>query len=409
MVTRLHHFLIFFPLSLVASVGLGQTVSPLQQVMSTSSLISRPQVFRDMQAKILETVHNNSPGLHLDDFYEEMSAARTRFVRVIHEARFRLIAVQDSIKIVTPKKDTLSIALLSRRDSLRVVEALERLRIQFAVTLGQYLVQHVEEALPKEKKDAIIATLFQVLNSSGISQSNYSGASNGEYLEGIAHIAIDCVFDQVQSNATTMLSAVVARRNDLEGNIRKIDSLLVYSADDLEQRLAIALDRAEYAVNHAIAQASDLLLKGNTGIGISKGTGSFGGGIYLAYTSPHIQFGLYANSQFGKGDTSATASKSLFGLHLQYATDKLQVDFLYSLLNLGSAASNEMGGGISYRMSPAFILGIALFGEGSKLQFSSYGITITPTMNGAPTVFLGLKRVDGSFVMQTSFPIGSSN
>ncbi len=73
--------------TLFVSSAYGQTASPLQQVMSTSSLISRPQVFRDMQAEILKKVHNNSPGLHLNEFYEEMSAARTRFVRVIHDAR----------------------------------------------------------------------------------------------------------------------------------------------------------------------------------------------------------------------------------------------------------------------------------------------------------------------------------
>jgi len=363
-----------------------------------------------MQSEILKKVHNNSPGLHLNDFYEEMSTTRTRFVRVVHDARFRLILVQDTIKIMTPKKDTLRVVVPPKADSMRIAKALNKLRAQCAVSLEGYLIQSARDVLPQDKKEAIIATLFQVLNSSGMSQSDYSGASRDEYLNRIAKIAIDYVFDKVQSNVDTMISDVVARRNDLGQNVGTIDSLLVSSADEIERCLSMALDRAEYAVNNAIAHASDLLVRGNTGIGISKGSGSFGGGIYVAFTRPHFQVGAYANSQFGKGDTSTTASKSLFGLHVQYATDEWQVEFLCSLRNLGLIASNELGAGASYRMTSAFIVGIALFGEGNNLKSSSYGgITITSTSNGAPTIFLGLKWIDRSFVMQTTFPIGSSN
>lgn len=387
----------------------AQGVSPLQQVMSTSSLISRPQVFRDMQSKILEKVSSTSPGLHLDDFYDEMSKARTHFIRRIHEARFRLSYARDTISILTLDKSTLTIALASGTDSLNLADVLGKLKREFADRLGQYLVAEVAVVLPPDKKDAIVATLFQVLNSSGLSPADYSGSSSDEYLRGIARIAIDYTFDKAQASSPMTLSAVMLKQANVGQAVRTIDSLLVSSADDLERRIVVVLDRVEYVVNNAVAQASNILVRGNTGIGISKGSGTFGGGIYFAYTSPRFQAGLYANSQFGKGDATTTVTKSLFGLDVQFATDRWQVELLYSMLGEESGSSNETGGGISYRVTPAFIVGIALFCEGSNLKLSSYGITLTPTSNGAPTIFLGLKKVDGSLLMQTSFPIGSSN
>ncbi|MDA0748698.1 MAG: hypothetical protein O2954_19445, partial [bacterium] len=54
----------------------GQTLSSLHQVLSSSSLIDRPQVFRDLQSAIRDSIGNVEPGLRLNGFYSRMSTAR---------------------------------------------------------------------------------------------------------------------------------------------------------------------------------------------------------------------------------------------------------------------------------------------------------------------------------------------
>jgi len=416
MVTRLHHFLIFFPLSFVASVGLGQTVSPLQQVMSTSSLISRPQVFRDMQTKVLEKLHGTTPGLHLDDFYKDMSDARTVFLQRLNRARW--------ILALSPDSNTLLIRLDSAsapmKLNLRAVHDLVSLDTLFARLRpgATELVYFQLDALVRQafrgiQQEALVAELFRVLNSSGFSESSYGAGDQKMYLNGIAGIIVDYVTnyakDFLQTQANLSLPSSIPDKDRAEF-VRTVEKALNEGMDEFEHRFLRVLDKVEYAVNDVIASASTYLLRGNTGLGISKGTGSFGGGLYVAYSMPFLQAGLYVNSQFAAADTNQSVTRSLFGVHFQGALDRLQIDLLASFLRGDpSGSKQEYGLGISCRVSNGLIVGGALFIQGPKNGLASYGISFAPTASGAPTLFLGVTKENGHFLMQTCFPIGSSN
>ncbi|HLX12938.1 MAG TPA: hypothetical protein VKS81_09000, partial [Bacteroidota bacterium] len=61
---------------LAISPALGQNVSPLFQVMSSSSLIDRPQLFRDMDNNIDSNLAKVQPGLNVDYFKDKMTLLR---------------------------------------------------------------------------------------------------------------------------------------------------------------------------------------------------------------------------------------------------------------------------------------------------------------------------------------------
>ena len=394
----------------------GQSISPLQQVMATSSLITSPQVFRDMQSEILKKERGTSPGLHMDDFYKEMSDARTRLIQIIHRTKNEVNITKDSARC-SLMSIVFNISLKEKKQEKEIIlsakEILDRIKLQAAKKFGTYLNNEAEHLFPKTEKDALIATLFQVLNSSGVSKIRYSGTTQEDYINGIALILVDYIFDYTMTylqNLDNPVDLTTIVEDKIKEIMEKVSEAFDQSVDKLEQSILKALDNVEYAVNDAISQASDFLVRGNTGIGISKGNGTFGGGIYLAYTTPSLQIGLYGNNQFGGGDTNKTTSESLIGIRLMGALDKVQVDLLISYLQ-GSpnGSESEYGFGISYRVSNSLVVGGVLFKQAKDEGIMSYGITLTPVEFNAPTVFLGVTKKDGTFIMQTSFPINPSN
>jgi len=418
MSTMLTRYIVPALLSSICFTALGQTSSPLQQVMSTSSLISTPQVFRDMQSDILKKAQGTTPGLRLDEFYKDMSDARTIFLKRLHDARL----------IVTPGKETLQLALGSTGLSvtiplqkgttdLTMASLIDLIRSEAAKVLEKHLASELANIFSSTQQEAITAALFRTLSASGLSTTAYPANSHEEYVRGIASIVVDFIIDQAKARirATAATMKLTSKLDDDPvGLCRELTTRFNAEADELEQKILKALDGAEYVVKDAMSQASSMLIRGNTGIAISKGSGAFGGGIYFAVKSPNLLFGAYANNQFGKGDTNQTVSKSLIGLHFQCAFNALrsefQVDALASYMNGDpNGSQGEYGGGISTNIVRPVIVGVAVFSGDGGRSVTSYGVTLSPAMPGSPTVFLGATRRDGKFIMQTSFPIGSSN
>jgi hypothetical protein len=404
--------------SLVWHPAGAQNVSPLEQVMSTSSLISTPQVFRDMQSDILKKAQGVTPGLHLDDFYKDMSDARTIFLKKIHDARLIVSPVEDKL-LLKLGSTGLSVSIPLKKDAgkLTVASVIDLIKAESSRTLEQYLSTELDNVFSGTQQEAITAALFRTLNASGLSTQSYSASSRAEYVRGIANILVDFVAEQARlriraSGAEATLNSVLDK--NLEGLCTELTTRFNAEADELEQKILRALDRAEYVVKDAMSQASNMLIRGNTGIAVSKGSGTFGGGIYFAVKSPNLQFGAYANNQFGKGDTNQSVSKSLVGLHFQAAFSavhsEFQVDALASYMSGDpNGSKGEYGGGISSNMIGPIIVGVAVFSGDGGWSVTSYGVTLSPAMPGAPTIFLGATRHDGKFIMQTSFPIGTSN
>lgn len=408
------------PICLAWCMAGAQTVSPLQQVMSTSSLITSPQVFREMQATILEKAQGTTPGLHLDAFYKEMSEARALLIDKIRKTRLRVdpYATNDSIAVSLSNTDLrVAIPLKIGGTDLSVVSVLDLVKGKASGLVENFLNTHLQRIFNGAQGKAIVATLFDALNNADLSDTSYSVSSDTGYAKGIANILVDYVVKRTRSRLETSgggvtMSTVV--RLKLEDVCKLLKDKFNDASAELEQSLLKALDKVEYAVQDAISSTSRFLVRGNTGIAISKGSGVFGGGIYFGVRMTNWQIGVYANNQFGKGDEKSSTSKSLFGAQLQFAflaCDKeFQVDALISKLNGDPGGSTaEWGGGISSKIFGPVVVGAALFGEDTGKSVTSFGITLTTAVPGAPTIFLGLTRQDKKFVMQTSFPIGSSN
>jgi hypothetical protein len=406
--------------SCLVTIAFAQTVSPLQQVMSTSSLITSPQVFREMQATILAKAQGTTPGLHLDDFYKEMSEARSLFIDEFHKTRLQVgpKATNDSIVVSLSNTDLrFAIPLKIGSAALSVDLALDSVKAKASGHVESFLKTNLAKIFNGDQEKAIVATLFQSLNDAGLSDKAHSADSLEGYVKGISEILVDYAVKRAKYRLEMLgvevkMSTVV--RSELEKSCKLIQDKFNDAADELEGSLLKALDKVEYAVQDAISRASSFLVRGNTGIAVSKGRGTFGGGIYLAVRWTNWQLGVYANNQFGKGDEKQTTSKSLFGAQVQFAfralNTEFQVDALGSTLTGDpSESTSEWGGGISAKIFGRVIVGAALFSEDGGKSVTSFGITLSPSVPSTPTIFLGLTRQDKKFVMQTSFPIGSSN
>jgi hypothetical protein len=253
-----------------------------------------------------------------------------------------------------------------------------------------------------------------ILSSSGIAKDLPSATTTEEYANNLAAILSERLINEFKKLMGLYYPEVDLYEpyGDPERLRGYIKAGLDTAAHNLQSLITRALNKAEHTVVDVINESSEILVRGNTGLAVTKGTGAFAGGIHFSLlVGSNLQFGVYGNGQFEKGDKTSSTSKSLLGFQARYASERLQGDLLGSYMKSDvEDVSNEFGAGLAVKVTDDIILGAALFGsfpKGKGFFRKSYGFTLRGTSTNSPTLLIGGARNDGPStpVFQVSFPI----
>jgi hypothetical protein len=398
----------------------AQTVSPLFQVMSSNSLINRSQVFRDLQQSIKDVHGTTKPGINLEYFYEKMSAVRESILAKIQAP------------VLQYKKD--SVLAFYRTDYLGGIRVEQVKRL---IDVLNHTEEKLENVLSKEikvalvslsddEKSAVIEALLVSLKTSGfVKDVNFGSTQDdriGHLSNAIAMAVIDEIkkriqqsspkiklfFDYTDKDKEEALSDLVAAVNNISDDV----------AENIRDFVTQALDNAEHEVAKVVNDINDWLLAGNIGLGVTKGSGAFAGGINFSFVGSTYQIGIYVNGQFNKNDSDKSPASSLLGFQARYAEDRWQLDGLASkLIGANQQENFEYGFGASYRANNDIVVGVAYFGlfespDGGQLHTiqSTYGFVFKGTAAVSPALLLGGMRTcdETRPIFQISFPINAA-
>ena len=397
-------------LFIFAAVLTAQTATPLYQVMSTNSLVDRPQVFRDMQDNLEKEFGSKTPGLQIEGLHEAIGSVREEIVEIFanphvtltnSNSRLTIKFSDRTIDIDLPNDDTLNKVWLLAKERLT-----EDLNKKIKAVLTSMNKSSSSTALI----DGVISALSQSELLAGIDIKAFSSYERTEKLSAIlSAIVVNAIEQKVERElAITDLKW----KSDLEKFRVMFENQLVVITSAIRGELITAMNTAENDLSKVIDEASNSLISANSGVGITQGKGSFSGGIYLsAYHDANWQLAAYANGQLNKGD-STKPTESLAGLHVRYGSERFQYDLLFAGLfgdeQFKAGDAGECGGGFSFRTS-GIVGGIAIYVLGSKLihPLFTIGGTIKPATAGGTGFLIGLQGEDGRWqpIIQTSFPI----
>jgi len=401
-----------FMLEIVAVSFLSaQSVSPLYQVMTTNSLIARPEVFRDMQQSLDDEFGKKTPGLQLEGLHEVFGDIREQIINllgrpyVIPNPANDNITVTDSVhwelRIKLPAGDT-----LNKIWTLMSVELSRRL----ADSLNNLLSPLNKTATSAALVDALVQGLLQSDLVSRVDVKPYEDLKGTQKL---SSILVEIMMKDVREKVERELSIYNMRwREDLKKFCESVERYLVEISTQVRTELIRLVNNAETELSNVIDDVSHKLIAANSGVGITKGRGSFSGGIYLtAYHNTNWQIGLYANGQLNQGDSTKPV-ESLMGGHMRFGSERFEYDLLFAILfgdkQFKAWSSGEIGLGLSTRFG-GVLAGSAVYILGSEIMHPQFtvGLTLRPATPGGAGFLLGLQGQNGNWqpIVQTSFPI----
>jgi hypothetical protein len=412
------HGLLLVPLVLLFPDFLySQTTSALTQVMATTSLIVRPDVFRVLQANTDIELTKVKPGLQIEGMHEAIGGIRDRLLDILTIKKPQYNGKSKPITLIlecaTARKAdywTITIQINSDADlKMTVKEIKQKIRENIQNKLDDVINSIGKPKLTAAFVSATSSLLLQINTDKNITLSD---ADNKEGTEKLAYILTEIVFGIIQQKIETIrgTSEVNCSVDDI-GNLMTDELTILLSR--IRTMLVTAFNRAEYELSCAIDETSQKLVAANTGIGITKGKGSFNGGLYVSIAAKtFFQFGVYVNGELSKSDSSQP-TESLIGTHLRFATDNWQFDLLGAGLfgdtHFKAFTVAELGLGISTRTKNDLLLGAALYALGETLPNTQFtvGLTVQSATVGAPSVFIGIQGNSGDIhpVIQTSFPV----
>jgi hypothetical protein len=401
---------------LTVTTALSQSVSPLYQVMTTNSLISRPEVFREMQDSLDFEFGKNMPGLQIEGLHDAFGSIRQRIID---------IAVAPTITLnegsLTIRSDTISTPPRCRWTvsiPLPPFERFDTLWIPVRRDLTDRIAAALDEIRNSVGKSSTSAALIDAL-ATGLSKSDIvAGIDLHPYVDlkgtkKLAAIITAIMIDNIQKKSAQELPlSSIKSKPDVEKMRVFIQKCLTDLSGRIRIRLIGLVNDTENQLSDVVDDISNRLLTANSGVGVTKGQGSFSGGIYLtAWHSTNWQLAAYVNGQLNQGDSTKPA-ESLVGGHIRYGTDATQCDLLFAALfgdkQFKAWSAGEFGLGLSFRTS-GVVVGPALYILGSDVMHPifTFGATLKSASTGGAGFLLGLQSQNGKLqpIVQSSFPI----
>lgn len=405
----------------------GQSMSGLHQVLASNSLIDRPQVFRDLQTNIEDTLKTVQPGVKLDYLYGKIDGIRPRILANL-QIGFDIeeTSLSDGYTIKINFKDKI---IWSEKLTNNIkYKAFDSLLDTMEVELEDFLFSKLDSTETDLKKinDAVSASLIFSIYETGL----LAGKVNltDDYAKDLAKVLAKFVFEEVRKRIRLKYPNF-SLEDEIEMTewANKIDAVLNEAVEKIRAKVANVLDQAEYKLAKAVDSFSQWLVSGNAGLAIVDGDGAFGGGVHVAFTfDSKCQVGVYYNGQFSEdkflAEAQANAEKagnnklqaistrqSLIGGQLRFASDCSQLDIMGAVLLKANRAC-ELGVGVSRRLEGGLIIGLSGFiiVRGNEAQSRKvYGGTLKRASISGPTLFAGFIKEDDKRhpIFQVSFPI----
>ena len=389
----------------------AQSVSPLYQVMTTNSLIARPEVFREMQENLDAEFGKKTAGLQLEGLHEVFGDIRQHVINLVGTPHVVLTSAENVITIT----DSVHWLL---RIQLPADDTLNKIWTWMSGELSSRLADRMNNLLSPLNKTATSAAFVDALVQ-GLLQSNLAAridVKRYQDLQGtrkLSWILVAIMMKDLREKVERELSIYNIRwREDLKRFCESVEKYLVEISTQVRNDLITQVNNAETALSNVVDDVSHKLIAANSGVGITKGQGSFSGGIYLtAYHNTNWQFALYANGQLNQGDSTKPV-ESLMGGHIRFGSERFEYDLLFAILfgdkQFRAWSSGEIGLGLSSRLG-GVIAGSAVYILGSKIMHPQFtvGLTLRPATPGGTAFLLGLQGQNGNWqpIVQTSFPI----
>ena len=389
----------------------AQSVSPLYQVMTTNSLIAHPEVFREMQENLDAEFGKKTAGLQLEGLHEVFGDIRQHVINLVGTPHVVLSSAENVITIT----DSVHWLL---RIQLPADDTLNKIWTWMSGELSSRLADRMNNLLSPLNKTATSAAFVDALVQ-GLLQSNLAAridVKRYQDLQGtrkLSWILVAIMMKDLREKVERELSIYNIRwREDLKRFCESVEKYLVEISTQVRNDLITQVNNAETALSNVVDDVSHKLIAANSGVGITKGQGSFSGGIYLtAYHNTNWQFALYANGQLNQGDSTKPV-ESLMGGHIRFGSERFEYDLLFAILfgdkQFRAWSSGEIGLGLSSRLG-GVIAGSAVYILGSKIMHPQFtvGLTLRPATPGGTAFLLGLQGQNGNWqpIVQTSFPI----
>jgi hypothetical protein len=399
---------IIYTMLLLASGLFAQQTTTLFQIINSSTMLTRPVIFRELQTRLGQQLDNQAYGLDADDLVEKMS----KFFKDNLEKISVSVDSQDGNKIIIKTFDALNSISISANTPRQ--EELKKMIMNVFKSFITASLNH--EEFSDEFKNATLLFI------DGLITSSENAKVSGCPLD-IQKKLTEKIAQAITNQFMSYLDMYLQEKNDAltKENVKNaITSFKNYFANILGQ--------ATYRLTNFTKEVSRQMVNCNLGAAVKDGTGKLSGGLhYLLKLSSNFQLGGYFNGELNavtadtakNKDTASPENKpaSLLGMQIRYASDNFQCDALFSYM-FGSdiTAPYEFAVGLSMKFEKVIIGLNYLLSCDIKSNVINpqhlFGVSAQSAAPNSPTFILGLSKTYDQGVkplIQISYPIAIVN
>jgi len=401
---------------LLSACGLfAQQTTTLFQVINSSTLLSRPVIFRELQTQLGQEMDIQAYGLDVDGLVDKMVDCFKKELEKINMEEGKKDEKTEGGKVdgnsSIPTFNFLSGKKLNDYDEKKEIK-------KTIMSIFKYFITNSlnHEEFSDDFKNA--ALLFI----DGLITRSENAKVSGCPLD-IQKKLTERIAQALTAQFMSYLDIYMQEKTDaLTENIVKnaITSFKNYFANILGQ--------ATYRLTNFTKEVSRQMVNCNLGAAVKDGTGKLSGGLhYLLKLSSNMQLGGYFNGELNavtadtakNKDTACPENKpaSLLGVQIRYASDIFQCDALFSYM-FGSdiTAPYEFAVGISRKFEKVIIGFNYLLSCDIKSKVINpqhlFGISAQSVIPNSPTFILGISKTYDQGVkplIQISYPIAIIN
>lgn len=398
--------------------AMAQRLTPLHHLIASNSMLTRPEMFRQLQLDIADRLGSIEKGVKLEILNEQMRMLRETLLSSF-DARVDSLRIESTNGSVLDRlnPEDADAAIEIKFDDLKYVipvgnrsflASFEDAGRDFPASLQDLLAEAVERS--SDGSRGMNLRLFQqVLDEAlTIAINELNGNRGGGWSNQVAAMINSelqrYLRDYIRSQHSSFKSNDPEKWKDfLKKDKKALEKVLkegaVKGITATRTLLADGLNQAESRMRGLVGEFNRVLLSADAGLSVSQEKGDLGAGIHVAYTqSSVLQMGIYLNTEFQPSDTKS--ARALIGGQARMAFGKMQLDLLASAIR-GTGWGGEAGVGVSYSAGDAVIIGVAVFSTFNTVEVQdstvvngwSLGMTVRGTSESSPTLVIGASTI----------------
>ncbi|MBS1507715.1 MAG: hypothetical protein JSS79_13825 [Bacteroidetes bacterium] len=426
--TKRQLLLIIFLFEIIQSLQ-AQQVSVLSQFFAANPIIKRDPEFENLQKYLFSAKQNTTLGLS-----ENITKKIDDLKKNIDKIRLKLRPVKDSL-VGGTKTDFVELRWNYFGKNGREIYSLADFnskRSEFIKAVTDVFVNEILSKYPAITEatsskivfnQMILYLISSSLTASEIDIKSYSDTNNASFNTSVRTNLLN--FFEKLLNVSEPL-----KLEDLDLIIANLNALI----ENMKGKILDGIYQIQEAIDKAKGDISNALVSANTGVGVNRDEGAFGGGLVLTFRSDNIkkknnfQGGVFVSGvgQAGASDTSHVKQPFLCGVQLDWQLwESTQISVLSSYRYNQQKIGNqnwlfEVGAGFLSKTSSDIIWGISAYYQSLDAKVKSTdnlrdfklnslftcGLTLRGSSNTSPVILLGASyQKDWVPVMQISYPV----